>query len=613
MKVIDGAPRLRILLFLVLVLSPAWTGPAQAQADESRGAVAADATATEDETSRPEDREIVPTDGDRAVQKKVRARQFADQQKKQQQEKQPVVEEEDAEDENEINQAARSLQSEGFTIVNSNNSTLGFAYRDDAFLQTSNPRYAWGWIDRGRGRLRVRLGGRDDTAREGMSGGFRHSFTLDSPTRLLLSLKFSLVQSPHYESDEYSEALVTIDDTYVGQAPFQYLAHICGDGNGGSDRSTGWKTFEADLGMVEAGSHVLVLGGYNNRKSQTTEVTTIRYRDVLLRAAATSGGADAETPTEIAQRAMSRLSLSTFAYNIKTLSNFGDRTQGSSSYRNAADWVRSRLVEFGYLVEEHAFSYRGSPRTNLYVTKVGTKYPDRMFIVSAHLDGRGGGGAANDDGSGSSLVLEIARVLALPDIATEVSIRMVFWNCEETGLDGSYAYVRDRAGLQGLASPAGSNRYPEPTWLGIITHDQILYDHGTPANLSRQNPNADADIEYQASSLYAGTSQVLANSLLGDAFAKDYPAEVSGNMCCTDSVPFQDKCPSVSVRENRRVAEMEHGAAPHWHQRTDVFTSYSEEDILFGFNIVQRTLGSIGKFSGLKIVSSRRRGTNPRA
>ena len=50
--------------------------------------------------------------------------------------------------------------------------------------------------------------------------------------------------------------------------------------------------------------------------------------------------------------------------------------------------------------------------SSIYATKVGTRFPDQMYIVSAHLDGRGGGGAANDDASGCSLVLEAARALA---------------------------------------------------------------------------------------------------------------------------------------------------------------------------------------------------------
>jgi Peptidase family M28 len=200
-------------------------------------------------------------------------------------------------------------------------------------------------------------------------------------------------------------------------------------------------------------------------------------------------------------------------------------------------------------------------------------------------------------------VLEMARVLGSSDVQVDVSIRMIFWNNEETGLNGSYRYVQDRAALQGVESPAGSGKYPEPTWVGMITHDQILFDHGTPAS-ANQNPNADADIEYQGNSVFAPTSQWLANSMVGATYAKDYPAEVSNNMCCTDSVPFQNYAPAVSVRENRRVAEMEYGAAPHWHKTTDVFATYTSQDFLFGFNIAQRTLGSVAQWCRLRIVAA---------
>ena len=73
------------------------------------------------------------------------------------------------------------------------------------------------------------------------------------------------------------------------------------------------------------------------------------------------------------------------------------------------------------------------------MTKIGRRFPDRMFIVSAHLDGWGKGGGADDDASGCSLVLEIARVVAFVDM--DISIRFVFWNVEEYDLVGSYRYV----------------------------------------------------------------------------------------------------------------------------------------------------------------------------
>src|SRR5438876_886364 len=74
----------------------------------------------------------------------------------------------------------------------------------------------------------------------------------------------------------------------------------------------------------------------------------------------------------------------------------------------------------------------------VYATKIGDKHPDQMYIVSGHMDSVNGDSrdqsfapGADDDASGSSLVLEVARVFAAPDVRTEYSIRFIFWNAEE--------------------------------------------------------------------------------------------------------------------------------------------------------------------------------------
>src|SRR5206468_1158931 len=72
------------------------------------------------------------------------------------------------------------------------------------------------------------------------------------------------------------------------------------------------------------------------------------------------------------------------------------------------------------------------PREMVYCTKVGTAHPDEMYIVGGHMDGHGWGEAANDDGSGTALVMELARVFSQPDVRTERTIRFALWNNEET-------------------------------------------------------------------------------------------------------------------------------------------------------------------------------------
>src|SRR4029077_186143 len=117
-------------------------------------------------------------------------------------------------------------------------------------------------------------------------------------------------------------------------------------------------------------------------------------------------------------------------------------------------------------------------------------------------------------GSGTALVMEVARVLHSTGVQTERSIRFIFWNNEETNLDGSTAYVNQRKDLQGKENPAGSGKYPEPKWLGMIQHDMMLFDHGMPGPdgkvSSEQRREADVNIEFQMTSKMADASQKLA-------------------------------------------------------------------------------------------------------
>jgi hypothetical protein len=85
-------------------------------------------------------------------------------------------------------------------------------------------------------------------------------------------------------------------------------------------------------------------------------------------------------------------------------------------------------------------------------------------------------------------------------------------------------------------------------------------------------------------------------------FATDYPAVMSNSMSNTDSAPFQDLIPAVSLRENRRLYETGRGANPHWHQRTDLFVTFSDADFRLGFNAMQTTLGAVGLLAGARIV-----------
>jgi peptidase M28-like protein len=374
-------------------------------------------------------------------------------------------------------------------------------------------------------------------------------------------------------------------------------------------------------------------------------------------------------PDETIAALVARLDLDRYKAAIKGLTRFGDRREGTDRNAAAVDWIESQLGGFGCATDRIVYTYEPAPptatparaappkpaiatgevrrgqggsryrgitrptsvntdpaaqrdtalrtlnsqpstpgrREEVYCTKIGSTRPGEMFIVGAHMDGHGWGEAANDNGSGTALVMELARVFGAEDVQTDRSIRFALWNNEETGYHGSIAYVEQRVALQGREDPPGSGRYPEPKWLGMIQHDMMLWDHGMPradGSFSReQRPEADVNIEYQSQAKFADEARSLAFFFrdANERFATDYPAAVGHHMTNTDSTPFMNLVPSISLRENERGMHIGAGWDPHWHQPTDRYASFSDRDFRLGLNAAQTTLAAVAQLAGVRL------------
>jgi Zn-dependent M28 family amino/carboxypeptidase len=223
------------------------------------------------------------------------------------------------------------------------------------------------------------------------------------------------------------------------------------------------------------------------------------------------------------------------------------------------------------------------------------------------MDGHGWGEAVNDDGSGTAIVMELARIFSQPGVQTERSIRFALWNNEETGLNGAWAYVNQRKALQGIENPKGSGKYPEPKWLGNIQHDMMMWDHGMPDEngvvSKEQRREADFNIEFQVNSTMVEPSMklALAVKLAADKYSTDYPGTMGPHMTNTDSTPFMNLIPAISMRENERGMHTGAGWNPTWHQPIDVFATFSDKDFKLGLNAAQATLGAMGQLAGATI------------
>ncbi len=143
--------------------------------------------------------------------------------------------------------------------------------------------------------------------------------------------------------------------------------------------------------------------------------------------------------------------------HVQDLVDLGPRPPDSAAIKKARDYIRKNLEEFGWEVTEQAFSEE-TPRGKVSFVNLIARRPNesrraKYFLLCSHYDTKSFDSiefvGANDGGSSSGALLEMARVLSLhPDLAAK--IELVFFDGEEAyehfnasdGLYGSRYFAR---------------------------------------------------------------------------------------------------------------------------------------------------------------------------
>jgi len=136
---------------------------------------------------------------------------------------------------------------------------------------------------------------------------------------------------------------------------------------------------------------------------------------------------------------------SVYAYDAR-LQAFQTRYIFSDSIDAARDWLIQKYQSFGYTdVTTEEFWYEGEPHYNVRAVKQGWAEPDVVIVIGGHYDSIVYGQprppeefapGADDNGSGTALTLEVARILA--DIPLRKTVIFYAFSAEEVGLIGSY-------------------------------------------------------------------------------------------------------------------------------------------------------------------------------
>jgi hypothetical protein len=112
----------------------------------------------------------------------------------------------------------------------------------------------------------------------------------------------------------------------------------------------------------------------------------------------------------------------------------------------ATRYVYERFQELGLDVAFHAYTWSGNHWRNVIAERPGSRRPDEIYLITAHLDDMPLGPVApgaDDNASGSSAVLVAAGLLGQLDL--DCTLRFVLFTGEEQRLRGSAAYVTDTA------------------------------------------------------------------------------------------------------------------------------------------------------------------------
>jgi hypothetical protein len=117
----------------------------------------------------------------------------------------------------------------------------------------------------------------------------------------------------------------------------------------------------------------------------------------------------------------------------------------------------------------------GTYTTHNVIAETPTGDPNNVIVVGAHLDSVGTGPGINDNGSGSSVILEIAEQMT--KVKPRNKVRFIWFGAEESGLLGSEEYVTslseaERSSIAAMLNfdMVGSSNFVRFVYDGDLSH-----------------------------------------------------------------------------------------------------------------------------------------------
>ncbi|MDI1466415.1 M20/M25/M40 family metallo-hydrolase, partial [Catellatospora sp. KI3] len=175
-------------------------------------------------------------------------------------------------------------------------------------------------------------------------------------------------------------------------------------------------------------------------------------------AARPAGPGGATAPTLVSALAAPTIDVNNVKAHLQQLqtiatNNGGNRATGTAGYTASMTYVQQKLQAAGYTVTLQTCTTCSGSAKNVIADWPGGD-TNNTYMFGGHLDGVSAGPGINDDGSGSSALLEVALQLAAANPTMAKHVRFGWWTGEEQGLVGSKFYVNSLTSAQRSAIKA---------------------------------------------------------------------------------------------------------------------------------------------------------------
>lgn len=127
--------------------------------------------------------------------------------------------------------------------------------------------------------------------------------------------------------------------------------------------------------------------------------------------------------------------------HIQSIESFGPHPTGSDELVYVENYILDELNKTDLEVQLKDWSLKGKSGTNIEATLEGNKKSDGVVIACAHYDSIPISPGADDDGSGVSSILTIAKIIS--NYTFNCTIKLVLFSGEEQGHLGSSVYAQE--------------------------------------------------------------------------------------------------------------------------------------------------------------------------